>query len=130
MARKLTNIHLMVILVPAIGTFLARPLVEQGIYRIWPDYELAMGASKGDTDMLDQALRYGAEVNLQSRHSYAHRTALMAAAMHGRVEAAQFLLARGANAGMRDDKGLTARDLAIQSHHPDVANLLTGHVKP
>jgi ankyrin repeat protein len=76
--------------------------------------------------MIDHALRHGADVNAAS--GYAHRTPLMVAALHGRVEATRLLLAKAADAAADaaavDDKGYTALRLATVQHHPNVAYLL------
>ena len=71
---------------------------------------------------MNQAVYYGADVN--ARVSYAGRTPLFVAAIHGKAEAARFLLAHGAEPNLKDEKGLTALDLATSERHPDVAQVL------
>ena len=51
-------------------------------------------------------------------------TALMWAAGQGQVEATKLLLARGARTDLRDDRGLTAREIAAQAGHSAVVAVL------
>ena len=70
---------------------------------------------------LDTLLSAGVDVNL----AYEHRlTALMWAAGQGHVDAVKLLLARGARPDLRDDRGLTAREIASQAGHIAVAAIL------
>ena len=55
-----------------------------------------------------------------------HLTALMWAAGQGHAGTVQKLLALGAKPELRDDRGLSAVDIARQSGHAEVAALLTG----
>jgi uncharacterized protein len=71
---------------------------------------------------MDRALRFGADVNF--RGSYAGRTPLMVAAIHGRTEVARFLLSRGADPRLTDQKGFTALALARRSKKRETARLL------
>lgn len=51
-------------------------------------------------------------------------TALMRAASEGNLESTRLLLAAGANRALRDENGRTARDIAIEQKHVDVAKLI------
>ena len=51
-------------------------------------------------------------------------TALMWAAGQGQADAVRLLLARGAKRDLRDDRGLTAAEIARQTNHVDVAEAI------
>ena len=51
-------------------------------------------------------------------------TALMWAAGQGQADAVKLLLSRGADRGLKDDRGLTALEMARQGGHGAVAGLL------
>ena len=62
----------------------------------------------------------------RSTHRYEHGlTALMWAAGQGQVEAVKVLLARGASVELRDDRGLTAKEIARQAGHGPVVEVLS-----
>lgn len=69
-----------------------------------------------------EAIANGAAVDC--RITYAARTPLMVASIHGKGSAAAFLLANGADPLALDTKGLTAADLARQCHHPELEQLV------
>ena len=48
----------------------------------------------------------------------------MWAAGYGRAAAVELLLVRGADAGLQDDRGKTAFDIATEACHKDAAGLL------
>ncbi len=98
----------------------ARPL----IYFCSPRFELGDSTFKGDVDGIRDALNRGA--NIDARDGYAGRNALMLAALHGHTKAAAFLVTQGAEIDAVDDKGLTARQLAIDAKHFDTAAVLKG----
>jgi hypothetical protein len=57
--------------------------------------------------------------------TYHHNlTALMWASGYGKKETVELLLARGADASLKDDRGKTARQIATEAKHVEVANLL------
>ena len=63
----------------------------------------------------------GAEVNVASRIGL---TPLMMAASGGRIKIVKFLLDRGADVTAMDNKGRTARDIAVERKRVDVQKLL------
>jgi hypothetical protein len=101
---------------------MGRRATQWGIDRLFPDQALSTGAIQGDLPAMDAALRNGANVN--ARGTYAGRTPLMVACIHGRVEVAAFLLAHGADPHSVDEKGLTALHLALRSKRPEIVTLL------
>jgi hypothetical protein len=92
-----------------------------------PDLVLAHGVFDNDPQLMKRALRHGANVNRGG--SYAGRTPLMVAAIHGRVEATQFLLAHGADPKLTDRKGLSALALAKQQGREEVARIIAASVR-
>jgi ankyrin repeat protein len=56
-------------------------------------------------------------------------TALMWAAGYGKTAAVRLLLDRGADPGRRDDRGKTAREIAGEAGHGEVAALLGAKVE-
>jgi ankyrin repeat protein len=66
-------------------------------------------AAQGNTAALDALLGAGIDVNATYEHKL---TLLMWAAGQGHADTVRLLLARGAKADMRDDRGLTAFDIA------------------
>jgi ankyrin repeat protein len=104
---------------------------------------LLIAAEKGNLDMAQRMLAAGADVNLASLEgvtplmaaafgghaaiaaAYEQRlTALMWAAGQGQGEAVKLLLARGAKTDLRDDRGLTAAQIAQQAGHAQIAQAL------
>ena len=70
---------------------------------------LHYAASGGDVPTVRWLLDHGAQKDARSPNN---TTPLMMAAGYGSEDAADLLLARGADAGRRNDKGLTAADFA------------------
>ncbi len=56
-----------------------------------------------------------------------HLTALMWAAGYDQAQTVSLLLERGANRDLRDDRGLTAKDIAERTGSTHAAVLLSGH---
>jgi glutaminase len=88
---------------------------------------LLFAAAANRVDVLEQLLARGMEVN--TRH-WAGYTALHAAAVMGHESAVAFLLARGADPTLREQKyGDTPADKARWRRHAGVVALLDGAVK-
>ncbi len=67
------------------------------------------------------------DAGVDSNARYAHGlTALMWAAGYDKSEVVQLLIARGADASLRDDRGLTAREIAEQAGAKNVVSILSG----
>ena len=79
---------------------------------------LHYAASGGDVATLRWLLDHGAEKDARSPNS---STPLMMAAGYGSEDAADLLLARGADAARRNDKGLTAGDFARRAGRDTLA---------
>ncbi len=61
---------------------------------------------------------------------YVHNlTALMWAAGYGKTETVQALLAAGASAELKDDRGKTALEIAREGNFPDTVKLLEDAVR-
>ena len=81
-------------------------------------------AFKGDAGIAAVLLDGGASVDAVGGGG---RTALMMAARYGQEAVVEVLLARGADAGLCDDAGITAWSLADgQGHHAVAARLASG----
>jgi ankyrin repeat protein len=68
-------------------------------------------------------LDHGVPVDARYEHDL---TALMWAAGAGSESTVQALLERGADASLRDDRGLTAGEIAGKAGHTSTAGMLTG----
>jgi ankyrin repeat protein len=83
------------------------------------DFVTSVG--RGDMKALDLYFLAGIDVNAANSDG---KTALMAAAEKGRLEAAKALLAHHANLNTRDREGVTALMLAAANNHPDLIKFL------
>ena len=79
-------------------------------------------AGLGHTAVVQQLLDAGVDVNAAYHN---HLTALMWAAGYDQIQTVSLLLARGAKRDMRDDRGLTAKDIAEQTGSKQVALVLS-----
>ena len=85
-----------------------------------------LSASKDRPDIVRHLLAAKADPNLATPHGY---TALMRAAGHDAVETVKLLIAAGADLHARDEKGLSARDMALLSSCFDAADLVGAAVR-
>jgi ankyrin repeat protein len=86
---------------------------------------LNQAATMNHPQVLKVLLEAGADVNF--RTTLEGETALIDAARSGASECVQILLLAGADPTIRDHRpnsGKTARDWAVQFHHPDIADML------
>ena len=97
-------------------------LYPRAMLAINPNETLFYGTCQNDPALVRAAALRGAQID--SPFSYAGRTPLMVASLHGRAEVMQALLAAGADPHRRDSKGLTAAQLAVIGEHPEVVGLL------
>jgi ankyrin repeat protein len=81
-------------------------------------------SGRGHAAVVEQLLDAGVDVNAAYHN---HLTALMWAAGYDQTQTVSLLLARGANRDLRDDRGMTARDIAEQTGSTHAALLLSGH---
>ncbi|BCZ82462.1 hypothetical protein PTKU64_61370 [Paraburkholderia terrae] len=88
------------------------------------DTALLTACKKGDAEIARVMIDHGANV----KHANASGvTPLMAAAYGGYDGIAALLLARGADESLKDNRGMTAKDIAAQTQSNQVANLLSVH---
>ncbi|MGI8748814.1 MAG: ankyrin repeat domain-containing protein [Deinococcus sp.] len=88
--------------------------------RVTPLHSAVAGDHAGLALLLLEA---GAEVNAVQHGGF---TPLMSAARNGNLTLVRALLERGAHAGARNDEGRSARELALEEGHAEVAGLLAG----
>ena len=82
---------------------------------------MVYAAGQGSVGAIDALLASGIDVDA----AYEHRlTALMWAAGQGQADAVRLLLERGAKRDLRDDRGLTAAEIARQANHDEVAEAI------
>ncbi|MDF7673685.1 ankyrin repeat domain-containing protein [Acetobacteraceae bacterium ESL0709] len=84
--------------------------------------DLSGVAFGGNVEILERLIKAGCSLNAQSHED--GTTLLMMAAGFGRGEFVRALLDMGANPFLRDKKGRTAYNYALDDNHPDVAALL------
>lgn len=82
----------------------------------------AQGPYPGGHDVAQVLLGAGAEVNGQCEHG---RTALQMAAAWGHLDVVQLLIEHGADPEIRDDEGLNAIEMAMQSKRVPEESLKT-----
>lgn len=81
---------------------------------------LNVAVSKGDLDFVKKLIEYGADVNQLSEDL----SPLMIAARYNKVDILKVLLANGANASVRNDKGFTALKYAQLSNATEAIAIL------
>jgi len=82
---------------------------------------LVYAAGMGHTAVVERLLQAGAPIDQTPVDGL---TPLMWAAGQGHTQTVQLLLAKGANKLLKDERGLTAWDMAQEAKHADIANLL------
>lgn len=83
-------------------------------------------AYKGHVEIVDYLVEHARGIGLNAIDEKDHRTALHFAALEGRREVAELLLAAGADPTIQSDDG-TARAVALASNNDSVAELLAEH---
>lgn len=78
-------------------------------------------AGNGCTECLMELLRAGTQVNAPLENDL---TLLMWASAYGGESAVRLLLAQGADRNLKDKRGKTAADMALEGNHPGVVALL------
>jgi len=73
--------------------------------------------------IVDNLLRHGADPNVIPKDD-SSATALIAAAVEGHQEVVKLLLRFGADATIKDSKGMTAQMWADKQHHTEIVDLL------
>jgi ankyrin repeat protein len=82
---------------------------------------LVYAAGMGHTEVVERLLQAGAPVDQTPVDAL---TPLMWAAGQGHAETVKLLLAKGANKLLKDERGLTATDMAKEAKHAPVVDLL------
>ncbi len=82
---------------------------------------LHYAATSGHTDIMKTLLARHAYIDAESPNK---STPLMMAAMYGSPEAVKLLLDEGADAGLKNEQGLSALDFAAQAKRPDAERML------
>lgn len=75
----------------------------------------------GDPALIKTLLEKGADVNLKNRSGV---TAIMAAALLGKLEVVQLLIDAGADVNAKTGDGTTALSIAVEENHADIIQLL------
>lgn len=100
-------------------------LLQRGVDTSPDHYEgwdvLLWSAARGEDVLIQEAIRYGAQVNRQDKYG---RTALMYAAAHNRPTTVRLLLEKGADVNAQDRVGWTALAFAAQTDSLAVTDLL------
>jgi ankyrin repeat protein len=105
-----------------VGLLLARHADVSAIDRVGKT-AIEYASGKGHTGAVQQLLDAGIDVNAAYHN---HLTALMWAAGYDQAQTVSMLLARGANRDLRDDRGMTAKDIAEQTGSSRAALVLSG----
>jgi ankyrin repeat protein len=79
-------------------------------------------AGQGQTKVVSRLLDAGVDVNRLYKNDL---TALMWAAGYDRAETVQLLLARGADPALKDNRGMTAKDIAVQTKSARASGVLS-----
>jgi len=87
-----------------------------------PPFSIHEAASIGDIILVQRIIENGTDVD--SIDYYNNRTALHRAAISGRRDVVELLLAKGADIDRKDNDGRTPLDYALQNGHTEIAELL------
>ncbi len=93
---------------------------ETGIYAKYYATPLCVAISKGEVEVVKKFVEYGADINEKTNGM----TPLMYAARYNQVEIISFLLEKGADPKIKDERGNTALDHAMNSKANEAVTLL------
>ena len=85
---------------------------------------LVAAATDGHTDVVKYLLDQGADVDERGMRIHSWYTALHWAAYGGHAETVKCLLDHGADSSLKNSDGKTARQIALQQRHPEVAEVI------
>jgi ankyrin repeat protein len=104
-----------------------RALLDKGAKVNQPGWTaLHYAAASGDSAIAQLLIERGAKLDALSPRPSGAVTPLMMAAREGQDGIVRLLLAKGANAGLKNTEGFTAAQLAKQAGHDKLAELLSG----
>ena len=92
-----------------------------------PDISIHDAVDSGNIKVVKQHLAAGTDVNAKLAHGQGGITPLHAAAVGGRKEIAELLIAEGADANAKGADGWTPLDWAEETNNKETADLLRKH---